>query len=439
MFRRSPRLRLSGVAAFPPGAWLVGGAARDLLRGVRPKDFDWLVPDPEGAARQLADLLGGSAFPLDQERGHWRVVAGEVQHDFVPLLTDLQSDLARRDFTVNALAVAPDGRVTDPFGGLRDLKARTLRMVSEANLRDDPLRLLRAVRLSTTLGFRIEPGTEASIRRLAGEVLPLPAWERVRDELNALLASPQAARGILRLEELGLLQLYLPELAEGIGVYQGGFHHLDVFRHGVEALHQLLARFPDADLTLRWATLLHDLGKPRSAMPDEGQGYIRFYGHDKLGAELARGLLRRLRQPEALVDRVAALVSAHMVPLPTNEREARRFVHRRRALLPDLLRLMLADREAGRGPMASEGGRHAYQVAMSRVLAALEEQPKAPAPLLRGEDVMRLLGLPPGPQVGEALRVLAEARALGDLETQEQAEEWLKRWWVSHREQEKPA
>ncbi len=432
MFRRVPRLKLEVLDPRPPGAWLVGGAARDLLRGAVPKDLDWLTPDPEGVARDLAARVGGSAFPLDAARGHWRVVAaGGVQHDFVPLHGSLEADLARRDFTVNALAVGPDGLVTDPLGGLRDLRARQLRMLSEANLREDPLRLLRAARLSVTLGFRIERDTEAAVRRLAHAGLPLPAWERVRDELNALMLHANAARGVLRLEHLGLLALYLPELREGIGVHQGGFHHLDVFHHGVEALHQLLARFPDADLTLRWATLLHDLGKPRTAMPDEdGRGYTRFYGHDKVGAEMARGLLRRLREPEALVERAAALISAHMVPLPAGEREARRFAHRRRALLPDLLRLMLADREAGRGPQSSAAGRLAYQQAISRVLEALEEQPRAPEPLLRGEDVMALLGVPPGPLVGEALHGVAEARALGDLGTPDEARAWVRDWWA---------
>lgn len=407
---------------------MVGGAARDLLRGAAPKDFDWAVPEPARAARTLADRLGGHAFPLDEERDYWRVVAGAVQHDFVPLPQDADADLRRRDFTVNAIAIGADGGVLDPHGGVRDLRASTLRMVSEANLRADPLRLLRAARLSTSLGFQIEAQTEATVRRLAAEGLPMPAPERVRDELNTLLMHPDAAKGMVLMQDLGLLRLYLPELEEGLGVHQGGFHHLDVFRHGLEALHQLLARFPDADLALRWATLLHDVGKPRTAMPDEGQGYVRFYGHDKLGAELTQEILARLRQASELAQRAAALVGAHMLPLPTGEREARRFVHRRRALLPDLLALMLADREAGRGPASSEAGRHAYQAAISLALAALEDQPQAPEPLLRGEDVMELLNLPPGPQVGAALRAVHEAQALGEIRTKEQAEAFVLKW-----------
>ncbi|ADV67747.1 HD domain-containing protein [Deinococcus maricopensis] len=425
MFRR-PRL-----PAFPVGALLVGGAARDLLSGRTPKDFDWAAPDPEGAARAVAAQTGGSAFPLDPDRGYWRVSAGDVQHDFVPQPDRLEDDLLRRDFTVNALALHADGRVTDPTGGRRDLQRRQLRMVSEANLRADPLRLLRAARLSTTLGFRVEPATEAALRHLAAANLPLPAPERVREELNALLLHPDAARGVLRLQDLGLLRLYLPELAEGEGVSQGGFHHLDVLHHGIEALHQLLARSPDATLTLRWATLLHDVGKPRTRAVDPTTGRVSYHGHDRVGADLTRALLTRLRFPADLTEYASALVKAHMLPLPADEREARRFVYRRRALLPDLLSLMLADREAARGPSSHPGTRLAYARAMDRVLAALDAQPEAPRPLLNGADIMTLLSLTPGPEVGAAARALAEAQALGEVITPADARALLQTW---HRE-----
>lgn len=408
---------------WPDGALLVGGAARDLLRGATPKDWDWAVPDPEQAAKTLAGKLNAAAFSLDTERGYYRVSVEGEQHDFVPLPCNLNADLLRRDFTVNALAIHLNGTLSDPAGGLRDLKARRLRMLSEANLLADPLRLLRAARLSVTLNFKLEADTQGAVLRLAHSGLPLPAQERIRDELHALLLHPQAARGVLLLDELGLLALYLPELLEGQGLSQGGFHHLDVYGHSVEALHQLLQRFPDASLALRWATLLHDVGKPRTRTLEAGR--LHFYGHDRVGAALARQMLERLRGGQALVAEVAALIAAHMLPLPADERGARRFVHRRRALLPELLALMLADREAARGPSSSEASRQHYKEGMDRVLAALEDQPAAPAPLLSGHEVMALLGLTPGRRLGELLWALAEARALGDVQTPEEAREWL--------------
>ncbi|WP_309571482.1 HD domain-containing protein [Deinococcus sp.] len=428
MFRRRPLLPV-----FPEGGVLVGGAARDWLRGVAAKDYDWAVPAPQRAAQEQADALGGAVFALDTARGYWRVTAPDgVQHDFVPLPADMTADLTRRDFTVNALALTAYGRVIDPTGGQRDLRARRLRMVSGANLRADPLRAWRAVRFKVTLGFRLEAATEAAVRQvaldLAARTLPFPAWERVRDEVQALLAHTDAARGVLRLEELGLLALTVPELREGVGLIQGGFHHLDVFDHGVEALHQLLARVPDAPLPLRWAALLHDVGKPRTHARDPQSGRMSFHGHDKVGAALTSQILSRLKVPGDDVTSASALVGAHMVPLPSTEREARRFVHRRRALLPDLLSVMLADREAARGPSSSPHSRLAYQQAMGRVLAALEEQPTPPPPLLTGRDVMALLGLAPGPRVGEAVRALAEAEALGEVTTPDGARAFLHSW-----------
>ncbi|MFC4427976.1 HD domain-containing protein [Deinococcus navajonensis] len=414
MFRRRP------LPSFPPGALLVGGAARDWLRGTASKDFDWAVPEPAAAARQLAQDRGGTAFPLDEERGYWRVLAPEgVQHDLVPQPADVTADLLRRDFTVNALALTEQGQILDPAGGRRDLRARRLRMVSADNLRADPLRAWRAARFEVTLGFRLEPASEAAVRLVATDLatglLPLPAPERVRDEVHALLGHPEAARGVRRLDTLGLLALTVPELREGQGLIQGGFHHLDVFDHNLEALHQLLARCPEAGLPLRWAALLHDVGKPRARASDPASGRLTFHGHDRLGAELTQTILTRLRLPSHDVRRAAALVGAHMVRLPAGEREARRFVHRRRELLPDLLSLMLADREAARGPMSSPASRRAYALGMERILAALETQPAAPPPLLSGEEIMALLGCGPGPRVGAALRALAEAAALGEV------------------------
>lgn len=427
MFRRRPPL-----PPFPPGGLLVGGAARDWLRGAPPKDYDWAVPDPAAAARAMADALGGSAFPLDEKRGYWRVhLDGEAHHDFVPLPADLNDDLLRRDFTVNALAVTEAKKILDPAGGQADLKARRLRMVSAANLRADPLRAWRAVRLEVTLGFRLEPETEGVVREVAAQLadgtLKMPAAERIRDELHALLLHPDAAHGLKRLEDLGLLALTLPELREGIGLQQGGFHHLDVFKHGLEALHQLLARLPDAPLPLRWAALLHDVGKPRSHTVDAETGRTHFYGHDKLGAALTTQMLTRLKLPADDIRHIARLVEAHMVPLPAGDKEARRFVHRRRDLLPDLLWVMLADREAARGPSSSEASRHAYAVAMGRVLEALEDRPAPPPPLLTGGDVMALLDLAPGPRVGEVLRALNEAVALDEIRNKEEARAFVLR------------
>jgi poly(A) polymerase len=427
-------------------AVLVGGAVRDVLLGRSPSDLDWLVADPEGVARALADAWGGSLVALDPERGHWRVVVGAHPPSggdeagaedapgagtgartwdlAAPRATRTEDDLRSRDLTVNAIAWRPrDGALLDPTGGMADLAARRVRLAGPSALHDDPLRAWRVVRFAAQLGFRVARATRAEVVAIAGELArgarPRPAPERVGAELEALLATPVAGRAVRALDDLGLLDLDLPELTAGRGVRQGPLHHLDVLDHQLEALHRLVEAFPEADLALRWATLLHDVGKPATHEPGgEGpDGLVlrdRFTGHDRVGADLATAALERLRRPRARVARVHALIAAHMRPLPGDERGARRFVHRLRPLLPDLLRLMLADREAARGRGASAAARRAYRERVGRVLAVLDATPPTP-PLLDGHDVMAALGLAPGPEVGAVLAAVAEAQALGEV------------------------
>jgi poly(A) polymerase len=448
-----------GLAGRDPlaGAVVVGGAVRDAHLGVPARDVDWLVGDPEAAARALADATGGALVALDPGRGHWRVVWGAGDADGPgdrarpgAIAWDLAApdppgdpgdpavvaaDLRRRDLTINALAFRPaTGEVVDPTGGLADLRRGLVRAVARENLWADPLRAWRVVRFAAQLGFRVERRTRGWTQELARAfdrdrpphaAVALPAPERLGAELDDTIATPVAGRAFAALDDLGLLAPVVPELTAGRGVAQGGLHHLDVLRHQLEALQQLVDAFPDADLALRWATLLHDVGKPPTRTPGgvTEDGLVlrdRFHGHDAVGAELAAAALRRLRRPRAIVARVHGLVAAHMRPLPDDERGARRFAHRLRPLLPDLLRLMLADREAARGRGASAAARRRYRERVGLVLAALEE-PSPPAPLVDGRAIMAALGLAPGPRVGELLAAIAEARALGDVDTREEA------------------
>lgn len=430
---------------------VVGGAVRDAHLGAAARDVDWLVRDPLGAARALADATGGSLVPLDPERGHWRVVwpaAGAEARSWDLAAPDpagdprdaavVAADLRRRDVTINALAFRPGtGEVLDPTGGLADLRRGLVRAVARENLWADPLRAWRVVRIAAQLGFRVERRTRAWVQELAralgssatrafgADSVALPALERIGAELDDTIATPVAGRAFAALDDLGLLAPVLPELTDGRGVAQGNLHHLDVLLHQLEALQQLVDAFPDADLALRWATLLHDVGKPptRAAGGVTEDGLVlrdRFHGHDAIGAALAASALRRLRRPRATVARMQDLVAAHMRPLPDDEPGARRFAHRLRPLLPDLLRLMLADREAARGRAASATARRRYRERMGLVLAALAASPP-PAPLVDGRTLMAALGLTPGPRVGELLAAIAEARAMGDVHTQDEA------------------
>jgi poly(A) polymerase len=448
MFWRKPKLPdkldMAQFMPIPEGGYLVGGAVRDALLGKPFDDMDWLVADPEKIARETANTLGGSAFPLDEERGVWRVMAKDEVRDYILLDSPLEHNLCERDFTINAIALTGNGNIIDPLSGRQDLQAKQVRMVSRGNLHADPLRTLRAVRFATQLDFNIEAETEQEVHEVLKlqreKVLPLPAWERVKEELEKIISSERAGFGFKQLDTLGMLGLYLPELAEGRGVSQGSLHHLDVLNHGFEALHQLLQHFPDADVTLRWATLLHDVGKPRTKKEDDELGFhqLSFHGHAELGGEMAEKMLTKLRYASDVAAKVKQLVHYHMLPLPHKRsdakdsdeqlgKEIRRFVHRRRDLLPDLLKLMLADREAARGKRATEASRLAYRLAIGRILGVFSEAAPKP-PLLSGQDVMKMLNISPGPRVGEALAFVKEAEAVGDVATRAEAEELLRNY-----------
>ncbi|WP_041436133.1 HD domain-containing protein [Thermus oshimai] len=405
----------------PKGAIPVGGALRDLLLGRRPKDLDFLAEDPLRAAEEAQAALSGSLFPLDEERGQYRVVAGGYTLDFAPLEGGLEDDLLRRDYRLNALALLR-GRVFGLRGVEEDLRRRVLVPVREENLYGDHLRSLRAVRLAASLGLGLPKATRAALRRhaafLQGNPHLLPARERVREELTRLLLSPRAAFGLGVLAEVGLLEVYLPELAFLVGLEQGGVHHLDAWRHTLSVLFHLLWLWPEAPLSARLAALYHDAGKPLTRRFDPKVGRFRFLGHAEVGAEVARAALGFLGFSKEAVEEAAGLIRRHMDRPPEEKKALRRFYFRRQALLPALPYLQAADR-LGAKKVAEEAWAllWAYQEAL--------KTPLPQKPLLSGEEVMALLGLKPGPEVGRALEALLEAQALGEVETRAEAEAFL--------------
>jgi len=475
-----PSLRrvLARAAAAVPAAWLVGGAVRDLLIDREPADLDLLTKgDAQAAAEALAAAFGAHAFRLDEAREQWRVALpqeGSVQAIDVTHAEDLAADLRRRDFTVDALAAPIEpggglGDVRDETGGLDDLDARLLRMTGEAALRDDPLRLLRAVRLAVELSFGIEAETEAAIRRLAPH-LASAAAERQRDELVRILATPVAARGLRLMDSLGLLEQMLPELLSGRGVEQPYQHHYwDVFDHSIEAvaaLDELLphraAPGPDSDgrpswfrgefraglrqfqvdaylgqraggqsrlVLLKLAGLLHDVAKPetKAVQPD---GRIRFFGHSELGAAKAERICRRLRFGNRETRFVSRLVEEHLRPaqlsqdgLPTR-RAVYRFFRDLEEAAPACLLLSLADAAAARGPRLQAERWRGLVAYVANVLEhglTPEAPSQRPQRLIDGTELMAALGLQPGPEVGRLLAAIEEAQALGEIATREDA------------------
>lgn len=461
--------------------WLVGGAVRDTLLGRPVHDWDFVVD--RGAlelARAVADALDGAYFPLDAERGTGRVIlaaAGEPRQelDFALLRgADLEADLHARDFTVNALALDDAGTLRDPTGGQADLAARCVRATSAQAFRDDPVRLLRAVRMNAELGFEIEPQTADWIRRDAA-LLARPAAERVRDEFVRLLMVPGAACHLQQCDEFGLLLHVVPELERLKHVTQSPPHRCDVWRHtlltvdaleGVVAavtgqetgqcaladvppaawgeLARALVQFADdlvahlavevssgrdRALLLKLAALLHDVGKPETRSQDD-DGRIHFYDHELTGAKLAAGRLQDLHFSRDEVECVRVMVGSHMRPthLACAGQVTRRAVYRYFRATGDagveVVLLSLADHLAIWGPhLREEYWARQLEVAETLLSHYFERHAETVAPpsLVTGDDLMAELGLEAGPEIGRLLEAVREAQAAGEVKTREEA------------------
>jgi putative nucleotidyltransferase with HDIG domain len=437
-------------------SYLVGGAVRDLLLGRPIKDWDVVSRQACALAKAVAREAKRPCLRLHEEPLTLRVpLAEQISVDIVQLGAEgLRAELARRDFTVNALALAvASGELLDWVGGLRDLEARLLRATGPTVLTADPARLIRAYRLAAELGFKLAPGTRRLIRA-ARDYLGRAASQRWGLELLKLLdAVGPAAKVLGWMEADGLLDKLLPAAAEMRDLEQGGYHHLDVLRHtlaAVGAADRLLAAperyYPrsapqltpflgsaSARAKLRAAALLHDIGKPRTRQVDPA-GRIRFLGHAELGKQLAETTLLAWGWPRTVRVAVARLVELHMRPLtlaresvgqgtrPT-DRALRRLAREAGEVLPALFLLAAADLAAARGPSSSRAEQRALLRQMDEMLARIMARPDISAPrrLLTGHDLMRALGLSPGPQVGQLLRALQEAQDAGEVNTPEEA------------------
>jgi poly(A) polymerase len=470
-------------------AWLVGGAIRDRVLGRETSDVDVVVAgDPAQAARAIASAAGRAAcFALSEEFGAWRVAARDSswQVDVEPLRGgSLQADLALRDFTVNAIAepIAGGGPI-DPLGGLADLKARRLRMVAPSAFSEDPLRVLRLVRVAVELDLEPERDTLDQARKHASG-LARCSPERVFVELRRIVATPAALCGLELMSELGATAIVLPELERLRGVEQNRFHHADVYGHTLEVLARtieltqavsgtpggsqagaqagerahapadvqahsaeidtvigahraevaaLLAE-PLADgmtrgEALRWGALLHDAAKPLTRKVRVLDKRVTFIGHDERGAALARELLGRLRSSERLRAHVAALTRHHLrlgflvhEPQPLARRTVFTYLRACPPVEVDVTLLSLADRLATRGDRAQQAIAAHVNVAAQMLPAALRWRAEGPrAPLLRGDELARELDIATGPQIGALLEQLAEAQFAGEVTTREQA------------------
>jgi len=475
---------LKAVPDAPP-VYLIGGAVRDLILGKPAHDLDFGVDGNALAyARKLANALGGAYYPLDVEHETARVILEETPGDRLVLDfarlrgQTLEEDLRLRDFTFNAVALdirSPD-LLIDPLKGALDLRAKRLRACSGLTFQNDPNRVLRALRQAVSLGAKIEPETLAQLKAAVG-LLAAVSVERQRDEVFRILAGRQPASVFRTMEMLGVLEIVFPELYALKGLAQTRPHTQDVWNHTLDVVSRLelllevlnpsynpdkaanlplglavvrIGRYreqvgelletaftPDRKLRplLFLSALFHDAGKLATRSVD-GDGKIRFFGHDETGAELAFARAGKLRLSNQEADRLRAVVRYHMRPLlftNASEEPSRkaiyRFFRQTGEAGVDICLLSMADYLGTYGAELDQKDWRKHLDVIRSLLSAWWDSPHevvSPPALLTGHDLISQFGLKPGPVIGGLLEELREAQAVGEIQSREAALVFIK-------------
>ena len=393
--------------------YVVGGSVRDLLLDRTVKDWDLTT---SAKPKEILSLL-----PDGHYNNQYGTVVAKVSNYLVEITTlrtegkyndfrhpqkvswtkNIEEDLARRDFTINAIAF--DGKkIIDPFNGQKDLAKKTIRAVGnpEKRFSEDALRLMRAIRFASQLGFIVEEKTLAAVKKNASLIKNI-AWERIRDELLKIIGSQYPSEGVLLLKNTGLLGYILPELNICFGVPQKSphRHHIhDVGTHSVMALKYCPAKDP----ITRLATLLHDIGKPKTFRQDKKTKLITFYNHEVVGAILTKRIADRLRLNNQQKDKLITLVKYHQFTVSElqTDKAIRRFIRKiGKKYLPDMLALRTGDR-IGSGAKPTSWR---YELFKKRLIEVQKEPFKITDLKINGQDVMKILHLKPGPKVGQIL------------------------------------
>jgi tRNA nucleotidyltransferase/poly(A) polymerase len=475
--------------------FLVGGAVRDAVLGRSTHDLDFATLQGIKLARKVADGLSAAFFPLDENFDTARVIlqSPDGSRDLLDFAgyrgASLEADLRGRDFTINAVAMdIHSGELIDPLGGIKDLREKRIRVCSPTSLSDDPIRILRAVRLAALLGFTIDPDTR-NLMKSAVTLLPKISPERQRDELFKILEGPRPDASIRALDMLGVFPYLLPELPELKGVEQSAphvhdvwIHTLAVLRHLEEILSALAPKYDEsranadvmtgllviqlgryreqigqhfgallnmdrsARALLFFAALFHDVNKPNTKSIQE-DGRIRFLGHDEQGARTAveRGValhfsndeLERLRSIIKMHMRVHALTSRKESGSEISRKAIYRFFRESGESGIDLVLLALADTRATYDhSMTQEHWSAALEVSRALLEAWYEKADEIirPPQLLNGDDLIKDFKQKPGPEIGKLLEAIRETQAGGNLSTREEALAFVRGWLAKARE-----
>jgi len=418
----SRRLKKQGFASY-----LVGGCVRALLTKKEPKDWDIAT---DASPEQITELFDKTFYEntfgtvtvvneeaKDESLRHIEITPfrqeakySDKRHpDKVTFTTDLQTDLGRRDFTINAIAYETDkGQIIDPYKGQEDIKDKIVRAVGQPKDRfeEDPLRILRGVRLAAELNFTINlETTDAMVK--SSKLLGFIAVERIRDEFSRILMSNNLMPGIVILQKIGALKQFLPELEEGIGMKQNGDHKYEVWEHTLRVAQHAADRY--WPLHVRLAALFHDIGKPRTRKWGEEKKDWTFYGHDLVGAKMARKIMERLRFTRNTTDTVEKLVRNHMFFTDIEKitlSAVRRIIRNvGRENIWDLMKVRNCDRIGMGRPKESPYRLRKYE---SMIEEAMRDPTSVKMLKINGEDVSHETSLKPSPKIGYILHALLE-------------------------------
>jgi len=425
--------------------YVVGGYVRDRILKKHGQDVDFVViGDAPVFAEKVKRRVRGRGFVVYKKFGTASFLWNNFKLEFVtarketyqshsrkPSIkqSDLYDDLSRRDFTINALALGINketfGKIVDPFGGLKDLKKRLIRTPLDpaATFFDDPLRILRAARFASQLGFKIEHATLAAMKK-ERERLRIVSQERITDEFLKILSHPKPSIGLKILQETRVLEIVFPELADLVGVEQRDqYHHKDVFEHTMKVVDNL-AKMSD-NILLRFTALVHDIGKPRVKQFVEGTGWT-FYGHELIGVRMLKGICSRLKLPRDFFKYANKMIRLHMRPIQLIGEEVtdsaiRRLLVQAGDEVDDLMMLCRADITSG-NPKRVKKHLANFDFVNKRMKEVEEkDRMRAFQSPVRGDEIMAICGIGPGPLVGKLKKTLEEAIVEGRIPNEHDA------------------